>query len=113
MIEKRIPTFEAHLDEPKKFFIETKDGETIPVRLLRATVTITTAYGDKVMFAKSNRGRTVLDCRPERVLSRDDWGNTVVKLRAKRIPEDECVSEMGRLLDSTWEGQRAWQMLNV
>lgn len=93
---KQIPSFDAFADA-KRFFIENKDGDKFPMRFIRATVVVTSAYGDKVAFAKTSRGSTYRDSRTPK----------------KNISEAECRSELMRLLDDSHMADRAFLTLCV
>ncbi len=101
VINKRVPTFTADVNEGK-FFADVFDDEgevagRKMIRFVRAVVVVTTAYNDKVAFCKSNRGRTYRDSRTPK----------------KNISGDECLSELHRLLDDKWNAQQAFQQLQV
>jgi hypothetical protein len=107
------PTFTAEIDDPKMFFVENADGETFPIRFIRALVIVTTASGERVAFGKNSRGKNFWDSRGKKVRSKDDWDNTIERKVPLMIDERECRDELARLLCDRYEADRAFRMLNV
>jgi hypothetical protein len=107
------PTFTAEIDDPKMFMIENKDGETFPIRFIKALVIVTTASGERVAFGKNSRGQNFWDSRGKQVRVKDDWDNVTFQKRPLMITENEVQAELERLLDDRWEATRAFRMLNV
>jgi len=76
----------------KRFFVEDKEeGKTFPVSFVNNFLIITTIYGDKVMFSKSNRSKMFRDSRQPK----------------KPIFFEELLSEVTRLLDSPEKAREA------
>lgn len=111
-----IPTFESFCDT-KKFFVETTDENgdkaKVPVRLRSACVVITTAFGEKVAFAKTNRGSNYRDSRGKKTERKNDWGDTIVNIRQLMLSEGDCKAEIYRLLDNDALASQAFQALQV
>jgi DNA-binding sugar fermentation-stimulating protein len=104
--------------DAKRFFVdvkttgEEKDGKMM-VNLRTACVVVTTQYGDKVAFTKSNRGKQYRDSRGKKTQSKNSWGDVETKLSPLMISETEVKSELERLLGSSHEAYRAFQALQV
>jgi hypothetical protein len=100
---KTTPSYES-ISDVKKFFydIEDEEGGTTKHmgRLKRNAVVVTSAYGDKVAFMKTNRSKLIRDSRCQKVKARDSWGNTVERLRPTMLTEADCRAELVRLLES-------------
>lgn len=94
-----MATFQANLDQSRFFApIKTEDGEKrIPITYLKAMVIITTKWGDKVVFTKSNRGKSWRDSRTPK----------------KTLSEYELKDELTRLLDCKEDAEKAFNCLNV
>ena len=98
---KNIPSYVSGVDV-KRFFYTAKDEfgdeETRPCRFVRSTVVVTTSDGDKVAFYKSNRSKTFGDSRGRKVTKKDEWGNVDTIIRPLKISDEECLSELRRML---------------
>ena len=110
------PKFEMFSDA-KRFFIDAKgdDGEDtkMMIRLRSSCVVITTQYGDKVAFTKTNRGENYRDSRGKKVEKKDAWGEKITKIVPLMITESQVKDELRRLLDDAYEAQRAFDALQV
>jgi len=110
------PSFQTHSDA-SKFFIdivsdEGEDGKMM-VNLRKATVVVTTTYGDKVAFYKTNRGQNYRDSRGRKVSRKNEWGDVETFTRPLMIGPDEVMSELTRLLDSPSLAMEAFNALQV
>lgn len=110
------PSFQTHSDA-SKFFIDVKnvDGEDgkMMVNLRKATVVVTTMYGDKVAFYKTNRGQNYRDSRGKKVSRKNAYGDVETIIRPHMIGRDEVMSELHRLLDSPSLAMAAFNALQV
>jgi hypothetical protein len=110
------PTFDAFGDA-KKFFVDAKDANgddtKIMVRLRSSCVVVTTAYGERVAFSKTNRGESYRDSRGKKVEKKNEWGDKVVRITKLYLSENEVKAELHRLLDDMHEADRAFYALQV
>ena len=106
-------TFDGWIDDPKMFMVENAEGDTFPIRFIKAHVVVTTAAGDKVAFGKTSRGQNYWDSRGKKVKKKNEWGDETTVVRPLMISESEVRSELERLLGDRWEAARAMQLLSV
>lgn len=122
MTTQKRPTWESTFDA-KRFFkdIQMPSGET-ETRMIRVTtaaviVSIPLRSGsvEKVAFMKSNRGKQYRDSRGRKVSSkRSEFGDgTETHLAPAYLSADECKAELVRLLDDSWEADKAFRALNA
>ncbi|CAK9251249.1 unnamed protein product [Sphagnum jensenii] len=111
------PTWEQTYDAGK-FFIDVEDADgnvgKMMMKIIRAAVIVTSAFGDKVAFTKSNRGKTFLDSRmSQRKDKKDSWGEKTVVKERQRLNAVQLMEELERLLDDKYEAERAFYALQV
>jgi hypothetical protein len=121
MTATQRPTWEVTVDA-KRFFADVKTDDGTEKRMFRLTtavvvVSIPLRSGavDKVAFMKSSRGRQYRDSRGKRVSrkGRGEFDDTTNGIAPLYLSADECQAELKRLLDDSYEGERAFQALNV
>ena len=92
-----MATYTSQVDR-KRFYVtkESEDGnETFPITLIKGMVIITTKWGDKIVFTKTNRGANYRDSREPK----------------KSFSELEIKSELSRLLDTEEQAEQAFNSL--
>lgn len=97
---KQTPSYVASA-ESKKFIVESgseDDKQRFMMRIFKAEVIVTTMFGDKVSFSKTNRSKSWRDSREK---------------PNKQISKHEVISELRRLLDNETLAEKAFQEINV
>jgi hypothetical protein len=119
MTATQRPTWEVTVDA-KRFFADVQTEDGTEKRMFRLTtavvvVSIPLARGgvDKVAFMKSSRGKQYRDSRGKRTTKKSEWGDSTNGLSPLYLSAADCESELKRLLDDSYEGERAFQALNV
>ncbi len=82
-------------------------------RLSVACVVVTTQYGDKVAFTKTNKGQNYRDSRGKKVTKKNEYGDKETILRPLMITEDEVRAELLRLLDCSATASQAFYALQA